>query len=154
MSVQVSIDSNIPPSSCPCHSTETTLPGVRDDLLASDGQFQSFALWISTQVLRVSHFPLLTVHALVSVTLCYSDFPPASLSLSVSFWNTCVHSSVCSHLLFSGYTVFWTISPFLLASPLCFMKTAHVYLEVKSLLPELVSFLSPTWKSQYIDTLR
>lgn len=134
MCVQVSIPSYFLPSSCPCHSTETTLTGVIDDLLASDGQLQSFVLWISTHLsLRVSHSSLLIVHTLVSVTLYYSDFPPASLSISVSFWNMCVHSSVWSHLLFSGYTVSWTISPFLLASPMCFMKTAHVYFEVESL---------------------
>ena len=86
ISLQVSIDSYILPSSCPCHSTETTLPGVRDDL-ASDGQFQSFALWISTQVLRVSHFPLLTVHALVSVTLLFwfSSCKPLFISLLLKY---------------------------------------------------------------------
>ena len=126
----------------PCHSTETTLTGVIDDLLAADGQFQPFVFWISTHLsLRVSHFSLLIVHTLVSVTLYYSDFPPVSLSLSVFFWNMCVHSSAWSHLLFSGYTVSWTISPLLLASPMCSLKTAHVYFEVESLTwPFFLSF--------------
>ena len=42
--VQVSIPSYFLPSSHPCHSTETTLTGVIDDLRASDEQFQSFVL--------------------------------------------------------------------------------------------------------------
>ena len=89
-------------------------------------------------------FFLLITPPLVSVIAYYSDFPPAGPSFSVSLLNVCVHSSVLSHPLFLFYTVSWTISSFLLASLICFMKTAHVYLEAEFLLPELVSFPSPT----------
>lgn len=116
----------------------------------SDGQLQSFVLWISTHLsLRVSHSSLFD-----SSYLGFCD--------TLLFWfSSCKPlyqspSEICVFIHLSGATCFSQVtlspgpSPFLLASPMCFMKTAHVYFEVESLTWICFPFFSPTRKSQYI----
>lgn len=141
--VQVSIPSYFLPSSYPCHSTETALTGVIDDLLASDGQLQSFVLWISTHLsLRVSHSSLLIVHTLVSVTLYYSDFPPAKpLYISILLKYVCSFIS-WSHLL-SQVTLSPGPSPFSFGFSYVFYENSPCLLWGWISYLNLFSFLSP-----------